>query len=76
MKFDDALNDAESLLESIDPATASEQELRDTLTHLRSQFKERYTYLIGEWRGSRRAKRTRDGLFASRQEILDYLDGK
>lgn len=81
MNFDDAIDDTgtkdvEALLESIDLATATEQELRDTLVHLRSQFKNRYEYLVGEWMGARRVKRTRDGVFASRQEVLDYLEGK
>lgn len=39
----------------------------------RQQFRERYRFIVGEWRGSRRAKSTRTGAFVQREEILRYL---
>lgn len=54
----------------------SGDEAKEFLLHLRKQFKERYTYLVGEWQNARRAKNTRDGQFVSREEVIDFLQNK
>ena len=78
MKFDDALMEGDKtvdsiqLLESIDPATATCEELRKLVVHLKKQFKECYKYLVGEWSSTRRAKSTQNGKFVKRDEVIDY----
>ena len=81
MKLNDVLNETNNLegtvlLESIDLETATTEELRNALRHLRNQFKTRYRYIVGEWRGDKRIKSTRDGKFASHNEIIDYLESE
>ncbi len=66
--------DAYALLESINLETASDDEVRNLLKHLKFQFKTRYKYIVGEWRNAKRAKSTRNGRFVSRSEVVEYLD--
>ncbi len=70
---DSEVKDALSLLESINVETATDEELRNILSHLKDQFKTRYKYIVGEWRNAHRAKSTRNGQFVKAQEVIDYL---
>jgi hypothetical protein len=54
--------------------TLTHEEAINLLKHLRSQFKNRYRYLIGEWRNARRAKDTTNGKFVSKEEVSSYLN--
>ncbi|MCK4339513.1 MAG: hypothetical protein KAW87_05960 [Candidatus Cloacimonetes bacterium] len=81
MKFDQASRennlekeDALVLLESVNVDTATNDELKSIVKHLQKQFKERYEYLVGDWRNAHRAKSTRNGQFVSAQEVIDYLN--
>ncbi|MDY0289469.1 MAG: hypothetical protein RBR15_11650 [Sphaerochaeta sp.] len=71
--FEKDEDDALILLESFNLENASEQEMKELITHLRNQFKTRYQYLVGEWRNAKRAKSTRNGQFISNKEVIDYL---
>ena len=42
----------------------------------KQQFRTRYLYIVGEWRGRRRAKSTRTGSFVRSQQVIDYLAGR
>jgi hypothetical protein len=44
--------------------------------HIQEQFRNRYRYLVGEWRGAHRAKNTTTGIFVSTQEVIDYLNNR
>jgi len=68
--------DVISLLESIDPEKASQDELRALVRHLKYQFKNRYRYLVGEWRNSHRVKSTINGRFVKVEEVIGYLREK
>ena len=48
----------------------------EKLEHWDQQAHERYRFLIGEWRGARRAKCTASGRFVSIKEVKKYLNGK
>jgi len=63
-------------LKNFDAETASEQELRDLVNHLKYQISNTYAYWVGEWAGARRAKSARNGAFVSKEEIINYLNGK
>lgn len=39
----------------------------------RQQFRSRYRYLVGEWRGSRRARSTVNGHAVANEEVREYL---
>ncbi len=65
--------DVIEILESGDPDTLSEAIAR--LQHLRVQFKTSYRYLVGEWSDARRAKDTQNGQFATKEEVVSYLEG-
>lgn len=80
MRFDDAINETEGdpiqLLESFNPETATNSEMKQLIIHLKSQFKTRYNYLVGEWANAHRAKSTRNGQFVSSKEVIEYLGKK
>lgn len=42
----------------------------------KQQFRIRYSYIVGEWRGKRRAKSSRTGAFVRNQQVIDYLLGR
>lgn len=63
-----------TILGSQDPETLADAVQR--LRHLRNQFRVRYRYLVGEWRGGPKAKDTRNGQFVSKEEVVRYLDGR
>lgn len=73
---DDEDKDVVYLLESVNVEKASKEDLAKLINHLKKQFKTRYQYLVGEWRNAHRAKNTRNGQFASVEEVTDYLKGK
>ena len=52
----------------------NKKEAQDYIIHLRDQFRDRYKYLVGEWRGARRAKSTRNGQFVPNEKVIDYLN--
>lgn len=41
----------------------------------RQQFRTRYSFIVGEWRGRHRAKSTRTGAFVRTEEVIRYLGG-
>jgi len=61
-------------LTTIDANTEPEEKLRDLVKHLQNQMKNRYRYLVGEWANGNRAKSTRNGQFASKEEVKNFLD--
>ncbi len=68
-------NDAVSELFDADIEAMTEESAKGLLMHLRTQFRERYMYLVGEWSNDNRAKSTRNGQFVSKDEVNDYLNG-
>jgi len=54
--------------------TASEQDMRDLITHLQEKMSTTYVYWVGEWAGSRKARSIRTGEFVKNQEVIDYLN--
>jgi len=52
------------------------EKLKQNLEHWDEQAHRRYRFLIGEWRGTRRAKCTRTGKFVSIEIVHNYLDNK
>lgn len=42
----------------------------------RQQFRGRYAYIVGEWRGKRRAKSSVTGAFVRPEEVIAYLRGR
>lgn len=68
-------NDSLSELFDADIEAMTEDESKRLLMHLRTQFRERYMYLVGEWSNDNRAKSTRNGQFVSNDEVINYLTG-
>lgn len=60
-------------LMNLDVQNVTEEKLRRLVEHLQDQMRNRYIYLVGEWRNARRAKSTRNGQFVSAQEVINYL---
>jgi len=58
----------------INADTEPEKELRELVKHMQNQMKNRYMYLVGEWANGKRAKNTRNGQFASKEEVKKFLD--
>ena len=63
-------------LKNFKVSTASEQEMRDLITHLQNQMGTTYEYWVGEWAGSRKARSIRTGEFVKSQEVIDYLNNE
>lgn len=53
----------------------AENKWKDKMEHWDRQAHNRYRFLIGEWRGARRAKCTRTGRFVGLDIVQQYLDG-
>lgn len=66
--------DVIEILESGDPDTLAEAIAR--LQHLRIHFRTSYRYVVGEWSDARRAKDTQNGQFVTKEEVIDYLEGR
>jgi hypothetical protein len=76
-KYDDSKNSNEKAIKdllSINLKTIEHDEAIELLEHLKNQFQNRYRYLVGEWSNAHRAKSTITGVFASNQEVIDYLN--
>jgi CRISPR/Cas system-associated protein endoribonuclease Cas2 len=52
----------------------SPEKAKEELIHIAEQFKNRYKYLVGEWKNAKRAKSTETGLFIKKIDVIDYLD--
>ena len=63
-------------LKSVNAATEPEQKLRDLVRHLQDQMNNIYMYWVGEWANGYHAKSTRTGKFASKEEVMSYLNGE
>lgn len=63
----------ESLRSRIEEIIQDKEQAEQIVNHIRDQFRMRYRYLIGEWRSSRRVKRTTDGQFVTIDEVIEYL---
>ncbi len=63
----------QELEERMRACESERNKLRAAAEHWQEQAGERYVYLIGEWQGARRAKRTDNGVFVPSQEVIDYL---
>ena len=61
-------------LKNFNVLTATEQEMRDLITHLQYQMNNTYVYWVGEWAGGKHAKSTRNGHFVDKKEVIDYLN--
>ena len=62
-------------LKNIDASTHPEKDLRELARHLQHQMDHTYVYWVGEWAGAKHAKNTRNGHFASKEEVIGYLNG-
>ena len=58
---------------NLDVDKASEEELRSLVKHLQEQMKNTYAYWVGHGNGGNRACSTRNGLFVTKKEVIDYL---
>ena len=56
--------------------TASEQDMRDLITHLQEKMSTTYVYWVGEWADGKRAASTRTHKFVDKEEVINYLNSK
>jgi hypothetical protein len=61
-------------LKNINASTYPENKLRDLVKHLQDQMNNTYAYWVGEWNNAHRAKSTRTSKFASKKEVINYLN--